>query len=122
MVPAEKCRSIRLAPELLHRAKCRAMVLGCLAQDDEDFSFIEVSVVVSAERQVPSTSSGQAVPLRRATDAQVKATAQRQNQKQNNRRSIRLASELLHRAKCGAMIFGCFAQDDGVFSFVGELC
>jgi hypothetical protein len=35
-----------------------------------------------------------------------------------NRRSIRLASALIQRAKSGALVFGSFAQDDAVFFFV----
>jgi len=34
---------------------------------------------------------------------------------------LRLAPALIQRAKSGALVFGCFAQDDAVFVFV-EIC
>jgi hypothetical protein len=93
MVKEVKCRSIRLASALIQRAKSGALVFGSFAQDDAAFFFVESCGDAGEERpQVPGAAK-------------------------ENRRSVRLASALIQRAKSGALEFGSFAQDDRVFFF-----
>jgi putative endonuclease len=49
----KKCRSIRLAPELIQRAKNGALVIGCFAQDDTVFAFVEIREIVMRRRSAP---------------------------------------------------------------------